>query len=179
MEKVERFIKAYEHLKGLGIVHKRKDVAERMNVSEPNISRVFSGNPKYLTDRFLFRFNNTFDNVFNYEWLKFGTGDMLRGELQRYATSKEPKIPIVMESVAPYGEPAEEEVNITEADTIIAMQRMMEIDRVRKMLIAEKDREIEALTKELEFWKAKANKLEYELSKTKTDTDTLQEEKAV
>jgi hypothetical protein len=116
-----------------------------------------------------------FDSI-NFDWLLKGEGDMVKSKTY---TQIQPRTTIVMESAAPYGEPAEEEVNITEADTIIAMQRMMEIDRVRKMLIAEKDREIEALTKELEFWKAKANKLEYELSKTKTDTDTLQQEKAV
>lgn len=114
----------------------------------------------------------------NPAWLYTGAGEMLCEEPKTY-NQTQPHTTIVMESAAPYGEPDEEEVNITEADTIIAMQRMMEIDRVRKMLIAEKDREIEALTKELEFWKAKANKLEYELSKTKTDTDTLQQEKAV
>ena len=77
MQKVERFHLAYEHLKSLGIVHKQKDVADGMGgVSASNISNVFKGNPRYLTDRFLKRFNESFGNLFNEEWLLSGEGEM-------------------------------------------------------------------------------------------------------
>lgn len=98
MEKVERFTKAYEHLMDLGIVHKRKDIADAMNVSESNISRAFSGNPKYLTNRFLCRFNKQFGELFNEEWLTDEEGDML---IQENAEQTQPEKPVLQKEAVP------------------------------------------------------------------------------
>ena len=77
MEKVERFKKAYEHLKSLGKVHMQKDVASAMKVSESNMSAAFKGNERFLTNRFLMRFNKAFGDLFNNKWLTDEEGEML------------------------------------------------------------------------------------------------------
>lgn len=77
MNKKERFLKAYEYLKKYGIVNTQLDVATKIGAYSQNISRVFSGEDKYLTSSFLNKFNNAFNNIFNIEWLLTGEGEML------------------------------------------------------------------------------------------------------
>ena len=77
MNKKERFLKAYEYLKKYGIVNTQLDVATKIGAYSQNISRVFSGDDKYLTSSFLNKFNNAFNNIFNIEWLLTGEGEML------------------------------------------------------------------------------------------------------
>lgn len=77
MNKKERFLKGYEYLKKYGIVNTQLDVATKIGAYSQNISRVFSGEDKYLTSSFLNKFNNAFNNIFNIEWLLTGEGEML------------------------------------------------------------------------------------------------------
>lgn len=77
MEKNERLKIAYQFLKGKGIVHTQKDLAEKMGATPPNVSSAFNGVESVLTDKFLYRFNKAFDNIFNIDWLLLGVGDML------------------------------------------------------------------------------------------------------
>lgn len=81
MEKVERFNMAYEYLRSRGILHSQKDVAAIMKSSETNISRAFNGNPKYLTDNFLRRFCKIFGSFINESWLVDEDGLMLKSTL--------------------------------------------------------------------------------------------------
>ena len=60
-----------------GIISNQQDIANKMNVSKSNISRALNGDEKYLTEKFLIRFNNAFENVFNINWLLTGEGEML------------------------------------------------------------------------------------------------------
>ena len=78
MERQERFKSAFAYLKGRGLVHKQKDVAEKMGSTEPNVSAALKGVDKVLTDKFLNRFNEAFGGVFNNDWLLWGNGDMLK-----------------------------------------------------------------------------------------------------
>lgn len=94
MEKVARFKKAYEHLKSLGKVHKQKDVSEKMEVAASNISKAFNGDEKYLTSKFLIRFNRTFGSIFNDEWLVDGTGEMLKSDESPGVEMKDGKIKV-------------------------------------------------------------------------------------
>ena len=69
---------AFEHLRSIGRVHTQKDVGEAMNVGKENISRAFNGVDGYYTPGFVRRFNETFGNIFNEDFLLNGEGDMLR-----------------------------------------------------------------------------------------------------
>lgn len=70
--------KAYEHLRSIGKVHTKTDVANIMHASRPNVTAALNGDSKFLTDNFLERFNVAFDNMFNIKWLMTGEGDMLK-----------------------------------------------------------------------------------------------------
>ena len=78
MERVDRFNKAYEYLKNRGVVHTQKELAAKMQATAPHVSLAMKGESKYLTDNFLRRFNDTFDSIFNLQWLILGEGDMLK-----------------------------------------------------------------------------------------------------
>lgn len=78
MSKQERFKMAFDYLKSKGLIHKQKDVAERMGSTEPNVSAALKGAEKVLTEKFLSRFNKAFDNIFNIDWLLKEEGEMMR-----------------------------------------------------------------------------------------------------
>lgn len=75
--KKEIIKEAFRHLRSIGEAHTQQDIANKMEVSKTNISRVFNGDEKYLTKSFLQRFNETYNNIFNYDWLLTGEGEML------------------------------------------------------------------------------------------------------
>lgn len=77
MSRTERFNKTYIHLLSLGLVHKKKDIADAMKASASNVTSALKGNETILTDNFLLRFNSAFENIFNLQWLLNGTGEML------------------------------------------------------------------------------------------------------
>ena len=77
MKRDERLREAFNYLKNKGVVHKQKDVAEKMGSTEPNVSAALKGAEHVLTDNFLMRFNQAFGNIFNDEWLRTGEGEML------------------------------------------------------------------------------------------------------
>lgn len=77
MDKKDRFKNAFNYLKSKGYIHTQKDLADLMKSSPTNISSALKGIESVLTDRFLIRFNKTFDCVFNQNWLLNDEGDML------------------------------------------------------------------------------------------------------
>lgn len=76
--KKERFNKAFNHLKGSGIIKTQREAAKIIGIDTGNLSNALKGIDKYLTDSFLEKFNNAFNNIFNIEWLITGDGDMLK-----------------------------------------------------------------------------------------------------
>lgn len=68
---------AYEHLRSIGKVHTKTDVATIMQASRPNVCAALNGDSKFLTDNFIERFNDAFDGIFNIDWLMTGEGNML------------------------------------------------------------------------------------------------------
>jgi vacuolar-type H+-ATPase subunit I/STV1 len=80
MDKKERLIESYGYLRNKGIIHTQKEVSERMGYAIQSVNKAFAGKEKYLNDTFLSRYNQTFDNVFNLDWLQNGNGDMFAGE---------------------------------------------------------------------------------------------------
>lgn len=74
--------KAYEHLRSIGKVHTKTDVATIMQASRPNVCAALNGDSKFLTDNFIERFNDAFDGIFNIDWLMTGEGNMLLKPVQ-------------------------------------------------------------------------------------------------
>lgn len=78
LEKKERLKKAVEYLKSKGLIHTQKNIAEKMKASSSNVSSALKGEESVLTDNFLRRFNEAFNNIFMIEWLLNGDGRMLQ-----------------------------------------------------------------------------------------------------
>ena len=79
MEKKDRLAKAIAYLKMQGLVDSQVDAARKMNAAESTMSSAIGGNERYLNNRFLKRFNEAFGNIFSFEWLVNGIGNMLNG----------------------------------------------------------------------------------------------------
>lgn len=78
-----RIGQAFEYLRSIGQAHIQQDVANKMKIGKATVSRAFGGNEKYLTDKFIHRFNMTYDNMFNEEWLLEGKGEMLKSGINQ------------------------------------------------------------------------------------------------
>lgn len=78
MDRKERLLEAFEHLRNIGEIHTQKDLAERMNATPQNVSRALKGIDSVLTDNFLRRFNHAFGDIFQDDWLISGDGQMLK-----------------------------------------------------------------------------------------------------
>jgi hypothetical protein len=78
--KIKRIATAIDYLKSIGRVHKQQDIAEQMGATESSLSRALKGDVKYLTDKFIQRFNKAYGNIFNESWLMGGQCDMLADE---------------------------------------------------------------------------------------------------
>lgn len=86
---------AFEYLRSVGEAHMQQDVANKMGISKTNISRAFNGDDKYLTKSFLLRFNEAYNNIFNYDWLLTGEGEMLnKSDSESSVLSPDPVLPI-------------------------------------------------------------------------------------
>lgn len=77
MDRKERLQKAINYLRLNGIVSSQVDTANKMGASEATVSNALKGNDKYLTDKFLKRFNGAFGELFNLDWLLDEEGEML------------------------------------------------------------------------------------------------------
>ena len=93
MDRKERLQKAINYLRLNGIVSSQVDTANKMGASEATVSNALKGNDKYLTDKFLKRFNGAFGGLFNLDWLLDEEGEMLnrstRSELDSNALDLE------------------------------------------------------------------------------------------
>ena len=75
--KKDRIVTAFDVVKHRGLAFRQQDIAERMGASRPNVTAALNGDEKFLTDKFLRRFNAAFGNIFREEWLLTGEGSML------------------------------------------------------------------------------------------------------
>lgn len=60
------------------MISSQEELAKKMSITKESVSRALNGNKSYLTDKFLNKFNETFDGVFDINWLLKGEGEMLR-----------------------------------------------------------------------------------------------------
>lgn len=77
-DRASRLQSAYGELVKRKLASTKKDIAEKMGASAPNVSSAFNGDSRVLTDRFLSRFNAAYENLFSLEWLLTGEGEMLK-----------------------------------------------------------------------------------------------------
>lgn len=71
-------ILVYDHLRNVGVVHTKKELAEKIGFEQTNLSSAFSGSHKYLTDGLFERIGAAFPDMFNKNWLLTGEGEMLK-----------------------------------------------------------------------------------------------------
>ena len=77
-----KWIKAHRDCEGKGVKY-QKDLAALIGVSEDTITRIMRDQTE-VTDDFLCKFNEAFDNVFNYQWLRGEDNEsMLAADLDR------------------------------------------------------------------------------------------------
>ncbi|MFI3239478.1 MAG: S24 family peptidase [Bacteroidales bacterium] len=68
---------ANAHLEVRGLTLKQLQLADKIGYHKSSVSSAFGGNPKYLTNTFLKKYNAVYDNIFNIDWLINGNGSML------------------------------------------------------------------------------------------------------
>lgn len=92
MNKVDRLSKAIAYLKGKQIIAFQKDIVALMGMNKSTVSLALKGDKRYLTDRFLQKFCNTFPQI-NINWLLKGEGsvanDIEKSEEVNWNTTKE------------------------------------------------------------------------------------------
>lgn len=86
MTQLERINRAFLQLRCEGVVKTQKDLANKINMPAPNLSKALKGDKMYFTDGFVLRFTNAFDNIINRSWLLTGEGPMLASEAQQQAS---------------------------------------------------------------------------------------------
>lgn len=107
MSRAERLNEAYNYLRFKGIISTQKDVARAMNSTQPNVSSALRGEEKVLTDNFLHRFSNAYEDISSC-WLLTGEGSMLTEERSggvqgkhldedEYAALREKGLPLIPE----------------------------------------------------------------------------------
>ena len=81
-----KWLKAHRDNEGKGIKY-QKDLAAIIGVSEDTITRIMRDQTE-VTDDFLCKFNEAFDNVFNYQWLRGEKGEPMLAESQKELPSE-------------------------------------------------------------------------------------------
>lgn len=79
MEKSQRLSQMYEYARTNGMCRNKRSFAELLGIDNGNLSKAFGNDAKYMTDSLLIRVNNALGNVFSFDWLLTGNGEMLNG----------------------------------------------------------------------------------------------------
>ena len=103
----------------------QKDVAAKVGVSEDTITRIMRDQTE-VTDDFLCKFNEAFNNVFNYQWL--------RGEDPLHMLT----VDLIEAKAEPYIDPSSQ-TNATISAYIEAIESLKRELRTKDDLLAEKD----------------------------------------
>ena len=140
--KIKRIATAIDYLKSIGRVHKQQDIAEQMGATESSLSRALKGDVKYLTDKFIQRFNKAYGNIFNESWLMGGQCDMLTDENEVAQQTANKQVQVNEDSLD----------FITaggEAFSTMIVRMMNEKQIAPYGLLADKDREIAELNRQI------------------------------
>lgn len=94
----DRLSQAVDYLKYKKVIAAQTDIAKRLGRSREAIARALSGNPNYLTDKFLELFALNFSEYINPVWLLSGEGEMLGADTTaknlEQTVETRPRIPV-------------------------------------------------------------------------------------
>lgn len=75
---LKRLNNAYNLLLDNGLVHKKQDFAEFMDIAPANLSHAFKGNTRYLTQGLMRRIADAFPEVISREYMEHGIGEVAK-----------------------------------------------------------------------------------------------------
>ena len=113
----------------------QKDLAAKIGVSEDTITRIMRDQTD-VTDDFLCKFNEAFDNVFNYQWLRgedpihMLTADVIESRMEKATPKASPDIETMSQA------------NATISAYMEAVESLKREIRLANEMIAEKDERI-------------------------------------
>lgn len=81
-ERGKRLVEVYHYLKTTGRVKSQRDMAEVIGITETSLSKALKGSPKYTTTALFDKILRAFENIFDEEYLKTGTGSLLKKDNQ-------------------------------------------------------------------------------------------------
>jgi hypothetical protein len=76
IQKVERLQKMYDYARSNNLCKNKATFADLVGFAASNLSRAFSGVPRYLTDSLLTKINQAIGCPFSTSWVLYGDGDM-------------------------------------------------------------------------------------------------------
>ena len=97
MDNVDRLRKMYEYAIERSLCKNKKEFAALIGVHASNLSKAFSSEPGFLTDKFLLRVNQSIGNAFSISWVLYGEGDMF-AQSEPAQPVQEAPIPVAEES---------------------------------------------------------------------------------
>jgi len=147
-----KWIKAHRENEGKGVKY-QKDLAVLVGVSEDTITRIMRDQTE-VTDDFLCRFNEAFDNIFNYQWLRGEdneprlAADLGKSNPQQSAQSVIDPSSMVNAIIAAYNSSlaTKDELLSAKEETITGLKREL---RDKDELISAKEETITSLKREL------------------------------
>lgn len=75
---LDRLYNAYNYLLDCGIVHKRQDLADAIDLQKANMSRAFKGDSHYCTIGIMKRIADAFPDVISREYMEHGVGEVAK-----------------------------------------------------------------------------------------------------
>ena len=76
IQKIERLQKMYDYARSNNLCKNKATFADLVGFAASNLSRAFSGVPRYLTDSLLTKINQAIGCPFSTSWVLYGEGDM-------------------------------------------------------------------------------------------------------
>lgn len=136
IQKVERLQKMYDYARSNNLCKNKATFADLVGFAASNISRAFSGVPRYLTDSLLTRINQAIGCPFSTSWVLYGEGDMFA---QSAPAAPEQEVSITT------SQPVQEVVVSSDSARVRELEYVIE---TQKKLIDMLERENEDLKKE-------------------------------
>jgi uncharacterized coiled-coil protein SlyX len=151
-ERQKRLIEVYEHLRRHFGIHTKTGFAEALHYGRTSMSAAMNGDEKYLTDSLFKNICETYQGVFDLDYLLTGKGSLLNVEEDLRSKDVESK-PAPVHDTIDYTfmvEKAVEKATAYADKTIAALEKQ----------IADKDHQIERLEKEVEVKDTTIEKLQ-------------------